>query len=426
MTQRREILLASIGSYGDVLPFITLGGTLVQRGYDVTLMTSGYFTEMANRVGIKVKPVGTAEQYNEFVSHSGWTKPIRGLSMHKKILRQILEPTFNYLGEEWQRPSQTVVASSHCISARIAQEKFGMPLISINLMTFSLGSIIQPPTVSPRLLPEKLPRWLRGIYGRTVHRVTDHFVGASVNEFRRKVGLSPIRNVMRWWHSPQGVFSLFPDWFTPECADWPAKHECLGFPVLSYSATPIDSEIQQLLSKDKRTLLFVPGTTASSLDAYMKVCASVCQAMDRDGIMLAPAVKNAQAYSTSRLKIRPFIPLPEVLLQVAAAIHHGGIGTIAACFRAGVPQLMRPVFADQPENAACVARLGVGQLLSLSQFRVGTVTKILTKLINDPSVAARCQDYQQRLQGIDGIQKAADRIETFSHERSLGMVAVNA
>jgi UDP:flavonoid glycosyltransferase YjiC (YdhE family) len=148
--------------------------------------------------------------------------------------------------------------------------------------------------------------------------------------------------------------------------------------------------------------------------------------MDRDGILLAPAVKNAQAYSTSRLKIRPFIPLPEVLPQVAAAIHHGGIGTIAACFRAGVPQLMRPVFADQPENAACVARLGVGQLLSLSQFRAGTVTKILTKLINDPSVAARCQDYQQRLQGIDGIQKAADRIETFSHERSLGMVAVNA
>jgi rhamnosyltransferase subunit B len=425
MTRRHEILLASIGSYGDVLPFLTLGETLVQRGYDVTLMTSGYFTEMANRIGVKIAPVGTAEQYKEYVSNPDWTHPIRGLLINKRFLHQFIEPSFNYLRDEWRKPTQIVVANPHCIPVRLAQEKFGISLISMNLASISLGSIIHPPTVNARFLPERLPRWLRGTYGRMVHRVTDHFIGSPVNHFRKKIGLDPIRNVMRWWHSPEGVFSLFPDWFTPQCADWPAKHECLGFPVLNFSPTELDSEIEQLLSDSRKTLLFLPGTIASSLDSYVKTCSSVCEQMDRDGIMLAPALTNTQANSSRRLKIRTFIPLPTVLPRVAAAIHHGGIGTIAACFRAGVPQLIRPVFADQPDNAACVSRLGVGKLLGLSQFRTRTVTKMLSKLLSDPVVAARCRDYQQRLQGMDGIRLAADRIDDFSQKLFAGTGTIN-
>lgn len=419
MTRPREILLASIGSYGDVLPFITLGGTLVERGYDVTLMTSGYFSEMAERVGVNIAPVGTAQQYIEFTSNPDWTHPIRGLRLNTTMLRQVIEPAFNYIREEWTKPSQLIVANSHCIPARIAQEKYHLPMISINLAAITLGSLLQPPTVNLRLLPESLPRWLRGIYGRTVHKVTNHFVGGPANDFRKRIGLDPFHNVMKWWHSPQRVLSLFPDWFTPQGADWPANHECVGFPILHYSDEPIDNEIEQLLSARKRPLLFVPGTTASNLGVYAKICSAVCQSMDRSGIMLAPAAANEQEYSSSRLMVRSFIPLPAVLPRVAVAVHHGGIGTVAACLRAGVPQLIRPTFADQPDNAACTVRLGVAKAFDTSQFRTAAVVKAISSLLDDPSVTARCKDFQRRLQGVDGIQTAVDRIEAFGDENSL-------
>lgn len=35
----------------------------------------------------------------------------------------------------------------------------------------------------------------------------------------------------------------------------------------------------------------------------------------------------------------PFLPLPALLQHCCACIHHGGIGTIAECFRAGIPQV---------------------------------------------------------------------------------------
>jgi len=41
-------------------------------------------------------------------------------------------------------------------------------------------------------------------------------------------------------------------------------------------------------------------------------------------------------------------------------VHHGGIGTSAQAMRAGIPQLVSPLFYDQFDNAACVTALGAG------------------------------------------------------------------
>lgn len=54
------------------------------------------------------------------------------------------------------------------------------------------------------------------------------------------------------------------------------------------------------------------------------------------------------------------IPHSWLLPQVAVAVHHGGAGTTGAVARAGVPQVVAPVFADQPFWARTVRKLGVG------------------------------------------------------------------
>ena len=46
--------------------------------------------------------------------------------------------------------------------------------------------------------------------------------------------------------------------------------------------------------------------------------------------------------------------------QTAAVIHHGGIGTLAAAARVGIPQLMLAYGADWPDNGHRLAALGVG------------------------------------------------------------------
>lgn len=46
--------------------------------------------------------------------------------------------------------------------------------------------------------------------------------------------------------------------------------------------------------------------------------------------------------------VRKSVPHDLVLPRAAAAIHHGGAGTVPAVARAGIPSVMVPFIADQP------------------------------------------------------------------------------
>src|SRR5262249_17584060 len=61
--------------------------------------------------------------------------------------------------------------------------------------------------------------------------------------------------------------------------------------------------------------------------------------------------------------VLPYAPFSQVYPRCAAAIHHGGIGTIGQGLRAGLPALIVPWGADQPFNGTLVERAGAGRLL---------------------------------------------------------------
>ena len=51
----------------------------------------------------------------------------------------------------------------------------------------------------------------------------------------------------------------------------------------------------------------------------------------------------------------PRLPFPSVLPQVAAILHHGGIGTAVRALHTGTPQVIMAYGADRPDNAARLA-----------------------------------------------------------------------
>ena len=45
-------------------------------------------------------------------------------------------------------------------------------------------------------------------------RVTDRALAPAANRLRAELGLPPVRRIAsEWWHSPQRVIGLFPDWY---------------------------------------------------------------------------------------------------------------------------------------------------------------------------------------------------------------------
>jgi UDP:flavonoid glycosyltransferase YjiC (YdhE family) len=107
----------------------------------------------------------------------------------------------------------------------------------------------------------------------------------------------------------------------------------------------------------------------------------------------------------------PFAPFRRLLPNVAALIHHGGIGSTAQALRAGIPQIIRPLAYDQPDNAERVSDLGVARTLYPDRFRAPIVASALHELLNDVAVSKRCRELATRVRADDGIENACNEIE---------------
>lgn len=60
------------------------------------------------------------------------------------------------------------------------------------------------------------------------------------------------------------------------------------------------------------------------------------------------------------VRVERWVPQAQVLPHAAAVVCHGGSGTTLGALAAGVPLVIMPLFADQPENARRVAAVGAG------------------------------------------------------------------
>lgn len=73
----------------------------------------------------------------------------------------------------------------------------------------------------------------------------------------------------------------------------------------------------------------------------------------RDPRSLSPVPPN--------VRIETWVPQRAVLRRAALVVHHAGYSTCMDAALAGVPQAVLPLTADQPEHAAAVRRLGLGE-----------------------------------------------------------------
>ena len=78
-------------------------------------------------------------------------------------------------------------------------------------------------------------------------------------------------------------------------------------------------------------------------------------------------------------------------------MHHGGVGTSADAFRAGIPQLIVPFAYDQFDNGWRVKRLGVGEVLLARRLSARRLRRQLARLLAAPEVQLACADVTRRM-----------------------------
>jgi vancomycin aglycone glucosyltransferase len=101
--------------------------------------------------------------------------------------------------------------------------------------------------------------------------------------------------------------------------------------------------------------------------------------------------------------------------RVAAVVHHGGAGTTAAAARAGVPQVITPMFGDQFYWASRIVDLGVGAKTTHTTMTGESLTGALREVF-DSAVMARARRLAEHVRW-DGAAIAARRLEAETGSR---------
>jgi MGT family glycosyltransferase len=102
--------------------------------------------------------------------------------------------------------------------------------------------------------------------------------------------------------------------------------------------------------------------------------------------------------------VERWVPQAAVMPHAKAMVGHGGAGTTLAALAGGVPQVLLPVFADQPINAARVAEFGAGLALEMTPDGLGRLRAAVSEALEDPryrSAARRVADEIALLPPVD-------------------------
>jgi len=112
-----------------------------------------------------------------------------------------------------------------------------------------------------------------------------------------------------------------------------------------------------------------------------------------------------------------WIPQAEVLTEADAMIGHGGFGTTLGALLAGVPQVVVPLFADQPYNARRIAALGAG--LAADSGAPASVRAAVERVLAEPGFRVAAGRVALEAQAMPSIDAAPAELEALvSRERT--------
>jgi rhamnosyltransferase subunit B len=415
----RRIVLATLGSLGDLHPFIAIAARLKARGEDPIVASSPNFLENVTAAGIGFHPVGPDP--DSIMRDLNMDLAQYGRAVMRDTIFILESAVFPYLQRTYDDllpvidGAALLLSSALLFSARFAAERLGVPQMAVALQPMVFVSSYDPPAVSPApwlapVLVKLGPRVTRAVYGRG-KRIASRRAGA-LYEFRRRLGLpdSAIDPLFEGQFSPQGTFAAYSSLLASPQPDYPPNTLVTGFAFYDGDIAPVlEPDLQEFLASGPPPLVFTLGSFAVEFaDDFFRIGLEVARELRLRAIILAgPRHREIyRSYRSSDLYIGGYAPYSPLFPRALAIIHHGGIGTLGQALRAGTPQLIVPLLSDQFDNAARAVRLGLARTIARRRYTPRRVADEVRRLIEEPSFARRAAE----IGGIVAREPGAERI----------------
>jgi UDP:flavonoid glycosyltransferase YjiC (YdhE family) len=234
-----------------------------------------------------------------------------------------------------------------------------------------------------------------------------------LNQIRRRVGLAPM--------GPTGMTSptlnliAVSRHVSPPHPLWESRHRMTGylFAPAPRGWTPPTGLVAFLEEGDPPIVISL-GAMALSGEDTLEAAQIALAALRQAGVRAVIQGWDA-AMRTFALPPTVFhagsIPHDWLLPRASGLVHHGGFGTTAAGFKAGIPSLVVPHIIDQFIWGRKVEKLGVGpRAIARPQLNPQRMAEALAQM-RSPDMRAKAAALGRAISGEDGVAAAVHLIE---------------
>lgn len=362
-----KTIIFTMGTRGDVQPYIFLAQALKEQGHKVTIGTHPCWRALVQESGAAFAAVG------EDVNIEYEAAKIRGkaknpaISMLKtmQFVFRMIEESSGAILENCKGKDLVIV--SHSLMGATEAEVLGIQTVNVVLQT--------------QMLPE--PKKEKHVKDKIAAAVINPQMVKPYNKIRAKYGLPKLKSMDQVM---SGSLTLVPisKYVAEYNPYWDEKTRITGYWYKDSPNAQLPDEVQRFLDQGEKPIVLALGAMSFESTEEQKKLTAFVQAFQKTGhrAIIQGFDKTMRGY-----------PLPDTMLHIGAAphsrlfpgchavIHHCGFGTAAAAMTYGIPSIPVPHVLDQMGFADSLYRLGAGtKPLPAGRLSVESITAAIREL----------------------------------------------
>ncbi len=410
----KRIAIATIGTQGDVQPYLALAVALKAHGYSVVLGANADFEEFVTSYGIEFFSLGTNIQsflqqsrFENAMSQNMLVNAPALLVDGQKIVATAARNAWNMS----QGADAMVLNMNTSFGIDIA-EALGIPAIMTALQPLAATKEFpicgyEWPDLGPalNLLSYASMDMQQAYYDLPRDKLRKELMGLPP---RKKGGFFKDSNgknlTTLYAYSPQ---------ISPRPRDWPKTAIVTGFWKLDdVSGWEPSDRFKAFLAAGSKPVYIGFGSMPFGAKRNTSILkAAVAKWGGRAVVARGWGGINPEDLPDTIYDIAK-APHDKLFQHVAAAVHHGGAGTTSSSLHAGLPTFVVPQTFDQPFWGRRVNELGCGpEPVRLKKLTADILADRLKKLVDTESYATNAQNISHKLKTENGPEKAIRHIE---------------
>jgi len=411
-----KIVLATMGSLGDLHPKLALALELKRRGHRPVISTWAGYEEKVIGLGLEFSPLRPNIDPNDREMNKRAMDARNGPEV---VIKEVIFPSLPDMYQDLSAACQDadlMITGEIVYAAASLAETSGIRWISTSLAPMTMFSAYDPNVYSAF-------EWIE--YLRPMppffHRVMFQMMQLSIRhwyepykDFRRSLGLSEDHEpIFRDKFSKDLHLAMFSKALGKPQPDWPFGSLQSGFCFFDESESgAMDEDLAAFLDAGEPPIVFTLGS-AAVMDAgdFYDESAKAARLLGRRALLLYGRENAVPNGLSEDIAAFDYAPYSQVFSRAACVVHQGGVGTTAQVLRAGVPHLIMPYSHDQPDNAARCRRAGVAEMIGRKQYRASTAAEAIGKILKDPKYLENAVQLRRIVAIENGTITACDAIE---------------